>query len=118
MADFSNDIATTNEMISEDGGLFTFRSTSASSTETDKPWRVTSESNDDQKCYAIIFPEGGKTNIYISTEGLTGRLDESMLIIDPSNNQWTFKPDTLKALEPAADGQLILYTGELDRWPT
>lgn len=119
MADYSSEIQTARDMIAEAGALFTFRKRTATTAVVDKPWRVMTETTSDLTANAVKFMEGGKWTLYVEADSLGDeRLYDDMQVIDPLGNVWGIREDTLNPLDPAGDGQIIMYTAELTEWPT
>lgn len=118
MADYSNEIASAKELIAEFGGMFKFVSAEANARDPMFPWRVMSEDEDTFSSFSVMFVENGKRTIYIEADSLGGwELKGDMLVIDPSNNRWAFTEGSLAALDPAGDGQVIIWQAELVGWP-
>ena len=117
MADYSEEIATALELISEFGETFQLRAPASSIPEANKRWRVTDIDPVDTPMQAIVFPEGMGDKMYIAASGLEVVPVDGMLSVQPNGQLWAFVNGSIKTLDPAGDGQVILYIADVVRWP-
>lgn len=117
MADYSEEIATALELISEFGSTVTLRTPTSTVPDPDTPWRVIESEPDDTPAKAVVVWEGDVRNCYIAASGLDVIPDDETVVVLPSGEVCKFANNSIKALEPAGDGQVILYQGSLVQWP-
>lgn len=118
MADYSPQIAKAAQLLEKFGALFTFSTSEVATSAPGKPWRVETETTDSTTAYAVKFKENGEWVLYVAAEGLAFDLADNMAVTDPLGQVWGIKENSLNPLDPAGDGQVIIYTAELTEWPT